>query len=171
MPITYDPIATANPSGLSTVTFSSIPQTYTDLRIVVSGYTAPSGNPFIQMRINNASGADYNWQVFRNTGSTSIQALASAGQSLIYATDTLLATQPTSPNCSIMDIFQYTSATVGKTILQQVSNSITSTNGIAGFHSWFHNVSSVATTSLVFFPSTGTFSADTTITLYGILRA
>jgi hypothetical protein len=52
MAITYEPIATL--SGLGT--FSSIPQTYTDLRLV--GVTA-SGSQNIEWRYNGDSGTNY----------------------------------------------------------------------------------------------------------------
>lgn len=79
MPATYDSIASANAlSGLSTVTFSSISSSYTDLRLVVSALTTSSTT--LYMRYNADTGNNYgtyslladgfNWSQYLDAGTS-----------------------------------------------------------------------------------------------------
>jgi len=57
MPSTYTPIATTTLSGspVTNVTFSSIPQTYTDLVLVSNIIYSANGGDYISLRFNNNS--------------------------------------------------------------------------------------------------------------------
>ena len=58
MPGTYEPLATTTGTGSSTtVTFTTIPQTYTDLVLVCSDINAQTTD--IGVRFNNDSGSNY----------------------------------------------------------------------------------------------------------------
>ena len=66
MPTTYEPIATATASG-TTVTFSSIPQTYTDIHYVI--YTPTSGGVNTHMNFNGDTSANYSFvQMYGEVG-------------------------------------------------------------------------------------------------------
>ena len=75
MPRTYEPIASQTlGSDAATVTFSSIPQTYTDLVLVVDGAASGDSNPYL--RVGNGSvDTGSNYSVTRvsgeSTGATS----------------------------------------------------------------------------------------------------
>lgn len=64
MAATYEPLATA--SGTN-ITFSSIPATYTDLRVV---YVTASGSQNVDVRLNGDSSSNYNWVLIEGYGST-----------------------------------------------------------------------------------------------------
>jgi len=49
MPSTYEPIATQSVGGVSSVSFTSIPSTYTDLKVIFVGY---NDAPLIRMDFN-----------------------------------------------------------------------------------------------------------------------
>jgi len=62
MPATYEPIATTTlGSAAATITFSSIPATYTDLVIVFAGTATANLNPL--MSFNSDSGTNYSTTV------------------------------------------------------------------------------------------------------------
>jgi hypothetical protein len=77
---TYTPIATTTlGSSTSSYTFSSIPQTYTDLVLIVSGYGAASDGNSIVCRVGNGtvdSGTNYSTTRLSGSGSS-----ASSGRS------------------------------------------------------------------------------------------
>jgi len=61
MPKTYEPIATATVAGGSptTVNFTSIPQTYTDIHYVI--YTPTISGVNTNMQFNGDTGSNYSW--------------------------------------------------------------------------------------------------------------
>jgi hypothetical protein len=68
MATTYEPIATATATGSQiTITFSSIPATYTDIVAIVAGNTGGSTASF---KLNNDSTAVYSRTVLRADGTT-----------------------------------------------------------------------------------------------------
>lgn len=79
MPATYEPIATTTGSG--SITFSSIPSTYTDLILIVKNSTASTGvNNSI--RVNGDSGANYSsTQVYGASGGLGSLRTSSTSQS------------------------------------------------------------------------------------------
>jgi hypothetical protein len=85
MATTYEIIdkATAGSGGVSSVTFSSIPQTYTDLKIVVSARQG-SGGTDIKLTFNGSSTSYSNKRLF-GTGSTA----ASDSANTTYVSNTM----------------------------------------------------------------------------------
>ena len=69
MATTYKAIATVTvgSGGASTMSFSSIPSTYTDLQLLITSKT--SSNNYIKLNINSDSGSNYTYKVLRGTGS------------------------------------------------------------------------------------------------------
>jgi hypothetical protein len=81
MPATYEPIATYTFDGTSGgYTFSSIPQTYTDLVIVTNVRNAAGGGTSINdMGMTfNSLGSVYSWTVLQGDGSSATSSRASA---------------------------------------------------------------------------------------------
>lgn len=72
MPATYEPIATQTlGSAAASVTFSSIPATYTDLVVIIDGEgTSPSASQDVTFRFNGETAAtNYSQTYLRGTGS------------------------------------------------------------------------------------------------------
>ena len=76
MPTTYEPIATTTlGSFANTISFTSIPSTYTDLRVVL--YTKfLNSNTDLFIRFNNDSGTNYSTTYLYGTGSTATSILS-----------------------------------------------------------------------------------------------
>lgn len=166
MPVTYEPLATFSPSGSNAIVFSSIPQTYTDLRVVFhyatdngSGYTA------INLYPNGDATANKCLQSVRTDGSSreAIGSINTINWADYYSNPTLSSGQFA---MSVWDIPQYASSTAHKMC---VINK-------AGVPSWQDQIScywanTSPITSLTFYCTFGNFVAGTVGTLFGIKAA
>lgn len=175
MALTYEKIATTTlGSNQGTITFSSIPQTYTDLRIVIKGGIADGGF-FIGFRVGNGSvntGTIYSNTVIRQDGGIY------AGR---YSGKTLGAFYEQGNNNSlthtvVCDFLNYSNTTTFKSYVSK-SGSAQSGNvcAIAGLVQTTSaiNIIEIAESGM---GSTGFFNygnmlAGSTFTLYGILKA
>jgi len=157
MPITYEPIATTTlGTSAASVTFSSIPGTYTDLILVVNGTsTATNGN---EMQFNGDTGNNYSFTLLYGNGSTATSS-RNSNISFAYAGRT-----NTNQSVSITQIMNYANTTTYKTVLTRANS-----NGdivMANVSTWR---STSAITSLVY--AGATFNSGTVFTLYGIKAA
>jgi len=152
---TYVPIATTTlGSAASSYTFSSIPQTYTDLVLVATVNT--STNTSINIQFNGDTGTNYSCtRMYSGPGSDRI---ANTANSLYSWT----AFNNSSYQFHIMN---YSNTNVYKTFLGRMSDINNNAGAIA---SLWRNTSAI--TSLNFF-GTSNFTAGSTFTLYGIASA
>lgn len=160
---TYEAIATQTlGSTASSVTFSSISGSYTDL-ILVSA--ARGGNATtIDLQVNGDTGANYSFTYLYGTGS-----VAGSGRSsgTTYALGGIV-TDATSTFCtSLAYIMNYSNTTTYKTILSRYGR--TDGNVHANVSLW-RNTNAI--TSITVFPESGTtFAVGSTFSLYGIKAA
>lgn len=153
---TYTPIATATGTGSSgTISFTSIPSTYTDLVIVQTGGGA-SGSPILQGRFNNDSGSNYSrtWIIGNGTGVSTSRDTSN--------TVFLFGLAESNTN-SIIHIMNYANTTTYKTVLNR--NNPTSSFAGAVVSLWR---STAAVNRVDFILDSGNFATTATITLYGI---
>lgn len=164
MAATYEPIATAT-VNTNVINFTGIPQTYTDLRVVVIGRSGNSATQ-LQLRLNNNSSSLYSWTFMRGFRGGSVQSAGSNNMTEIYVTDTGVGFDTTIPSTGFIDIFDYTSAN-NKPIQQLTYADFNGSGCVQQGVNLFR--SSAAITSLYFFQSAGNFNG--TITVYGIKAA
>jgi len=149
-------------SAASTVTFSSIPGTYRDLRLVVQA-SVTSGSVNHLFRLNGDTGSNYNWVGMGGTGSS---ALSGSGSNQTtgaldyygYLDSGLIATT--------FDLLDYSATDKHKSGLVRANNAGNGTT--ANAVRW---ASTAAVTSLQVFPSSSTFTAGSTFALYGVVSA
>lgn len=172
MAATYEPIATTTlGSSASSITFDSIPGTYTDLRIILSS-TADNGQN-ITLRFNDSSGTVYSGTFIVGQGSPSTGSQRNYDSTYLYIGNESTASTNTNPRLDMIDIFSYAGSTF-KTVLMATSkennNASASANSVEiGAGMW---ESTNAITKIVFLWSgTNNFKSGTTVTLYGILKA
>ena len=68
MPATYEPIQTTTlGSAAASYTFSSIPSTYTDLKLVITG-TSVGAYADIDLRFNSDTATNYSWTALAGNG-------------------------------------------------------------------------------------------------------
>jgi hypothetical protein len=160
---TYEPIATTTlTSAVPSVTFGSIPQTYTDL-IIVQNSIGTVSNDSVNLQFNSDTGSNYS--VTRLTGN------GSAAASNRYSNQPSLQIgdyQQTSSEFAIYTahIMNYSNSTTNKTVL---SRSNTASQWVALMVGLWRNTAAI--TSIRLLPGSGNFSAGSTFTLYGIKAA
>ena len=167
MPATYEPIATTTlGSAAITITFSSIPSTYTDLRLVLNGKAnAVTANAL--MTFNGDSGSNYSRTIITGTGSS---ATSSRDTNTIFVHLTAnTGLDPTYFSLRTADIFSYAGSTY-KTVLTEENADYNGSGGVVrGVQLWRSTsaINSITLTSNASYM----FGTGTTATLYGIKAA
>lgn len=157
---TYIPIATQTlGSAVSNITFSSIPNTYTDLRLVLTCVTSIGGN--ILLTFNGDTGNNYSRTFLFGTGSSAISSYQTSATS--FRVDNAPST--TYPCVYNFDMFSYAGSTY-KTILYNDSEDANGSGQVARSVGLWKSTSAI--NSLAFNLSGGTFNVGTTATLWGI---
>jgi hypothetical protein len=143
-------------SAAATVTFSSIPATYRDLRLVISGSGASaSGLHYLQINADTASNYS-SVRMYGDGASTGSDTATSGGARIgnIYGSDMN----------GIIDIFDYSATDKHKTMLSR--NNIPTGLVIADVNRW---ASTAAVTSVKVFPGAGSYNTGMTFSLFGIV--
>ena len=164
----YESIATTTvgSGGASSITFSSIPATYTHLQIRYLARTTSGGIGVFNCQINSIGTASYAYHRLSGNG-TAASAYAQASVSEI--TDTFLITGTTSTFSSgIIDILDYANTNKYKT-LRSITGVDINGSGQIIFASGLVQTTN-AMTSIVFVPSVN-FAEYTQFALYGIKGA
>lgn len=163
MPSTYTPIATQTlGSSTASVTFNSIPGTYTDLIIVINGAANATANGEIQF--NGDTGNNYSFTWLSGDGS-SAQSGRSTSTSRILLNyygyfDTGYSTN------MIAQVQNYSNTITNKTVLVRGNNASNGTAAVVGL--W---ANTNAVTSVTIKTGSSTFTAGNTFTIYGIKAA
>lgn len=148
-------------STTASVTFSSISQNYSHLHIVVYGYGSGSTVP-IWLRTNGDTSTHYDTQSLTASGTT-----VGAGQVLTVAGMEIGVIGATDPSGNEGVISNYsvtgTKQFVGHSVFRAVAGD--PNYRFYGSQNYF---ATAAITSLTFLPSSGSFFAGTTISLYGM---
>ena len=162
MPATYEPIATTTlGSTASSVTFSSIPSTYTDLVVV----SAPIGNgdAQVQLKFNNDSSAIYSYTILASNGASVVS--ARAVQAAFIGTDYFFSVT-TAGGITLINVMNYANTTTYKTALLRSNNASKATMAIVGL--W---PSTAAINRIDLTATSSTFAAGSVFTIYGIKAA
>jgi hypothetical protein len=165
MPATYEAIgATTLGSASSTITFSSIPNTYTDLKLIlVPRVQATNANIVVTL---NGSTTTYSQNNIYTTGSSRTADRLTGNFDGWYITQANLGST-TIPTLYIVDIFSYTDSTFKGSLFTSSQDQNGSGAVLRGAGLW-RNTSAVTSVGLL---QSSNFSAGTTATLYGIKSA
>ena len=169
----YESIATTNiTTNTASVTFSSIPATFTHLQLRVIGRTDRSGSAFdaFLIRVNNdTTAANYTYHYLLGDGASASagQENGSYGGAVVYRLPGADATSNIF-GATITDILDYTSTNKNKT-LRSIGATDLNGSGEIYFGSNLYLATPAAITSLVIVPRTGTnFVQYSQFALYGI---
>jgi hypothetical protein len=165
LPATYEPIATTTlSSSASNITFSTIPATYTDLKIILVNTTTGSIIP--ALRFNSDTGSNYsNTTLFGDRASVSTGSNNNTNE--LYFADTT-STSATIPIMYAIEVFSYAGST-NKTVLATDSGDKSSSGRVERNVGLWRNTAAI--TSVELRARSSTWSIGTTATLYGIKRA
>lgn len=162
MALTYEPIATNTlSSATNSVSFTSIPGTYTDLILVISAWHATASSQ-VAMRFNSDSGSNYSYTRLLGSG-TAVSTERDINKSTIMLA--YVNSTASSPNiiCSIQD---YSNSTTNKTTLNRFNTTGNWNNLGATVGLWR---STAAVTSVTISPADGgNFASGSVFTLFGI---
>ncbi len=167
MPATYEPIATTTlGSAASSITFSSISGSYTDLRLVVIGAQATSSTAYWAFQFNSDTATNYSQTSITGDGSNaSSNRLTSQPTGYMMYSTTLTQTV----SMGTLDIFSYAGST-NKTCLSTFSGDRNGSGAVERLVNLWRNTSAI-TSIKIFSDAVGNFATGTTATLYGILKA
>lgn len=167
MASTFTPIATTTlTSAANTVTFSSIPSTYTDLfvtgRILTTGV---GGTTQLRMSFNSASTA-LHCQTLRSTNDAGSNALTNAiNQNSFFWYDHISDNYVTGIQCHIGN---YASTSMFKPMISSAwARNVGGATGIFSFTGHTFESTSAVTSIILATPS-GNFNTNTTFSIYGI---
>ena len=163
---TYTPIATQTlASAAASVTFSSIPSTYTDLVVAVAA--SPSTTVYMGYgELNGDSGSNYSETLLYGTGSAAGSGRETSRPNLYFGNWTTQNTT-SSKVVYIINIMNYSNTTTYKTLLSRASDSTTEVNAVVNL--WR---STAAINSFkIYLGGAGNYIAGSTFTLYGIAAA
>jgi len=168
MPATYEPIATTTlGSAAANIEFSGIGSTYTDLRIVLVAQNNNADWGFF--RVGNGTidtGTNYSFTQLSGNGSS---AASSRTTSISYgAFENVSGLSNTQWGFYTLDIFSYAGST-NKTILATGSRDTNGSGNVATYVNLWRSTSAI--TIIRLYPNSGTFTAGTTATLFGIKAA
>ena len=161
MPATYSAIATTTLSSAATqISFSSIPQTFTDLRIILTVKGVTSAGDAVRIEMNNDA-ANFGATWLYGNGTSAISGRASNTYGRLSGNAGVAGTGPFLVTC---DLFSYTGSTQ-KTLLAEFTNDNNGSGTTARTVNLFLSTSAITQITLRY---DGTFAIGTTATLYGI---
>lgn len=158
---TYEAIATATASGgETTISFTSIPSTYTDL--IIQGNTIATTPYELFVQFNSDTGTNYSNIYLEGNGTS-----ASSGRSTTTASMAMAYSSSANPTATVIQIQNYANSTTYKTLLSRSSAASAAVEAYVGM--WR---STAAITSVQLKLTSGrSFSAGATFSLYGIKAA
>jgi hypothetical protein len=159
---TYESIATQTlGSAAASVSFTSIPGTYTDLVLVGSPKYTSSGD-YLKVTYNSDTGSNYSITYVLGNGSSA----SSGRESSTTSMNVMYMTQTTNFGVLKIDVQNYSNATTYKTALFHSDDASTQTQRVVGL--WR---STSAITSITLTCGSNTMTTGSTFSLYGIASA
>lgn len=168
MPATYDSIATTTLGTAATITFSSIPSTFTDLRVVLVGTSEFSSANQLRVILNSDTNTNYSYTNLYGTGTTATSfTSANAFNMQINANNTNFSN--VTPTTFAIDFFEYKNTGVQKTFLSQFDMDLNGSGSVCYTVGLWRNTAAI--NNIQFLSGGGNFAVGTTATLYGIKAA
>jgi len=169
MAATYTPIASITlGTATAAVTFSSIPQTYTDLICVMEGRGSRADfDDEVKIQLNSDTASNYSTTILSGSGSAAASSRASNAAFIIGRITSASATASNRSNM-IININNYSNATTYKTVLLRLNEppSGGADYGVGLHAGLWRNTAAITTLTLT--TANGNFNSGCTFNLYGI---
>jgi hypothetical protein len=159
MASTYEPIATTTGTLATSITFSSIPSTYTDLVLIANGPALSSLAGLTVVYNGDTTTTNYSYTRLQGNGTT-----ASSSRS----NDNAIGYSAQDSCTTIININNYSNATTYKTTLTRTSSNYSSDARTASYVSLWRNTAAITSIKL---EASNSFATTFTFTLYGIKAA
>jgi hypothetical protein len=162
---TYEAIATNTvTSTVGSVTFSSIPSTYTDLVLV--GNVLGNGATAVSFQFNGDTASNYSYTVLDGDGTTASSNRQTNTSSIQFAGWSRNLNSTTNPSTMIANIMNYSNATTYKTALVRSMALGTPGDCVDAFVGTWRSTAAITSITV-----NSSFLATTTFSLYGIKAA
>lgn len=166
LPVTYEPIATTTlTSATASVTFSSIPGTYTDLVMVLGNVGFTSADFIARMQLNSDTGNNYSFTELYGNG-TSALSTRDANRSNIPIAYNIGLANDNNANI-IVQFMNYSNTTTNKTVLVRENRAAAGTGAIVGL---WRSTAAISTIK-VECGGASNWTSGSIFTLYGIKSA
>jgi hypothetical protein len=166
--LTYESIATTTATTASSaVTFSSIPQTYTDLFLVISIRANSTPTSFgTGIRFNSDTGSNYSRTVVYGSGSSAVSFRDTNQTRMFYSAGSTTANQF---NLIRLNINDYSNTAVYKSVIAR-NDDVSDVTSISA--SLWRNTNAITSITITPFDDNSTgFATGSSFTLYGITAA
>ena len=164
---TYDKIATTTlGSAASSITFSSIAASWTDLRLVFAPIGSVAGNS-IRMQLNGDTASNYSETFLYADGTT---AASTNNTSVTFLTVGVGGTS-TFPKLKTLDFFSYAGSTYKTLLLTSSDDQNAAGSDVSRHVQMWRNTAAITSINLYLSGVSQTYAAGTTATLYGIKAA
>lgn len=158
--VALDKVTVSN-TTTSSITFTGISGSYTDLQLVISGYTITGSGAFVALRFNSDTASNYSATYLWGNGTS-----ATSGRQTSQTSSTIGAFYSTQANI-IANVQNYSNSTTYKTA---VARSNSSADNTGAFVSLWRNTAAI--TSMTVLTTGGEyFNNGATFSLYGIAAA
>ena len=168
MPNTYTPIATTTlGSSISSYTFSSIPQTYTDI-VLIANYGSTITEDYLKIQFNSDTSTNYSATRVDGNGS-SARSTQTSNQDAFWV-DWDSSCENAITKVSTVQVMNYTNSTTFKTSLVRGNRATATSPTYTGVEAMavLWRKTPEAINSLELFMSSGNILAGSTFSLYGI---
>lgn len=157
----------------SYVTFSVIPQSYTDLIVVINGYLNSADGSVPRCRFNYDSGSNYSTTILTGTGTTPKSSRTISQTNLwIGSNDVGWSTNSSNMSTNILQIMNYSNDKIYKSTLLRLGQTGGSYPGVEVSTGLWASLSPINSISIMAQASlSGEFATGTTFNLYGINSA
>lgn len=165
MAVTYEPIATTTLSSpASTIVFSSIPSTYTDLKIIISALSSSSASVYLRFNSDTTFG-NYGTQVMYGDGAV-YAATGFTNNSQSFVAGWTVGSSSTLPTYGVADIFSYASSRYKTVLAKGFLDQNGGGESVVSVNVW-RSTSAINTVTV----TGGLFDTNTTATIFGITAA
>lgn len=164
---TYEPIATTTlSSAASSITFSSIPSTYTDLRVILTEISnSASYDLFSKIQFNNDAATNYSLTRLYGNGTSAVSDRQNNAAQILLQNNS--GATNTKPALCTVDIFNYAGSTY-KTSLVASYTDLNGSGAIENLVGLWRSTSAITSLKL---SVSDFYGIGTTATLYGIKAA
>jgi hypothetical protein len=163
----YDSIATVTvgSGGVASISFTSIPSTYTHLQIRYTSRNAAVSDT-VFARFNSDTGSNYNWHSLRGSGSAASAVASSSTTQMEMPWSSYSGTTANAFGVAVVDILDYAN-TNKNTTMRSLGGADLNGSGYIFFESGlWRNTAAVST--ILIYPETGSFAEYSSFALYGI---
>lgn len=161
---TYEPIATTTVSGTSTaINFTSIPSTYTDLRLIYAPLSNANIHTYLQF--NSDAGTNYSYTLLYGDGTAATSLLTTSQDKIQLSWVDNIQTDKVS--LFVIDIFSYAGST-NKTLLNSWASDKNGSGIVLRQVSLWRSTAAISSINIT---SGSSLKTGTTATLYGIKAA